>query len=257
MWVGEDDGAVVVNVRVDLRLKVESDGGDGKGKLAVHDPGGEIDAVAAEVEESTSAILFGVGEPVEKLWTDTDFFGTAVSIVDNELAKWANFSFSEHIGGGSVGVVPGGLVVGEDGDAVLLREMLDGECVFDGGGERLFYHGCDVQRCGLFDGSAMSGDGGVDEDGLGVGASEHGRFGGEEEVCWEVGALLVMVAESGVRFGDADELDLGMRREDVEKALNMTVDEADDGYSDWGGLCGGGVRSNEDGCEERRGEGEF
>ena len=47
----------------------------------------------------------------------------------------------------------------------------------------------------------MPGDGGVDEDGLGVGALEHGRFGGEEEIGGEVGAVDVVLAEGGVGFG--------------------------------------------------------
>ena len=92
----------------------------------------------------------------------------------------------------------------------FLRELLDGEGVFDRGGEGLFYHGGDVERGGLLDGGAMVGDGGVDEDGLWVGALEHGRFGGEEDVRGEVGAVDVVLAEGGVRLGDADEGDLGV-----------------------------------------------
>ena len=91
-----------------------------------------------------------------------------------------------------------------------LRELLDGEGVFDGGGEGLFDHGCDVKWSGLLDGGAMAGDGGVDEDGLRVGALEHGRFGGEEDVRGEVGAVDVVLAQGGVGFGDADEGDLGV-----------------------------------------------
>jgi hypothetical protein len=62
---------------------------------------------------------------------------------------------------------------------------------------------------------------------------EHGHFGGKEEIGGKMRAVDVVLAESGVGFGDADELDLGMRWEAMEEALNMTVDEADNGYSDW------------------------
>ena len=51
---------------------------------------------------------------------------------------------------------------------------------------------------------AVVGDGGVDEDGLGVRGREHGGFGGEEEINREVCAVDVVLAESRVGFGDAD-----------------------------------------------------
>jgi hypothetical protein len=41
-----------------------------------------------------------------------------------------------------------------------------------------------------------------------------------------------VLAEGGVRVGDAYELDLGVGREVVEEALDVAVDEADYGYSD-------------------------
>jgi hypothetical protein len=48
-----------------------------------------------------------------------------------------------------------------------------------------------------------------------------------------MGAVDVLLAESGVGFGDADELDLGVGREVMKEAADVAVDEADDGYSDW------------------------
>jgi hypothetical protein len=85
---------------------------------------------------------------------------------------------------------------------------------------------------------------------------EHGGFRGEEEIGGEVGALLVVVAEGGVGFGDAYELDLGVRWEIVQEALYVAVDEADDGDSDrLGGLGRRLVRDEEQrGEEEAEGE---
>ena len=57
--VGEDDGAVVVDVGVDLGLDLEGDGGDGEGEIAVDDPGGEVGSVAAEVEEGAGSVEWG------------------------------------------------------------------------------------------------------------------------------------------------------------------------------------------------------
>jgi hypothetical protein len=49
----------------------------------VHDPGGEVDAVAAEVEESAAAVLLGVGEPGEELGADVDLCGALMAVVDD------------------------------------------------------------------------------------------------------------------------------------------------------------------------------
>jgi hypothetical protein len=65
-----------------------------------------------------------------------------------------------------------------------------------------------------------------------------------------------VLAEGGVRVGDAYELDLGVGREVVEEALDVAVDEADYGYSDGGGL-GGCFVWGEGGGEENGGEDEF
>src|SRR5216683_6759158 len=135
--------------------------------------------------------------------------------------------------------------------------MLDGEGVFDGGGEGFFDHDGDVERGGLLDGGAVAGDGGVDEDGLGVGALEHGCFGGEEEIGGEMGAVDVVLAEGGVGVGDAYELDLGVGGEVVEEALDVAVDQADDGYSDGWRRLGGCIVWCEAGGEEAGGEEEF
>lgn len=67
-------------------------------------------------------------------------------------------------------------------------------------------------------------------------------------------AVDVLLAESCVGFGDADELDLGVGGETVEETADVAVDEADDCDADGWGLCdclvwceGGG---NDRGCEE-------
>ncbi len=73
--------------------------------------------------------------------------------------------------------------------------------VFDGGGERFFDHGGYVERRCLFDGCAVAGSGGVDEDGLRVGALKHRRFGGEEEIGGEMGMVDVVLTEGCVGLG--------------------------------------------------------
>jgi hypothetical protein len=97
-----------------------------------------------------------------------------------------------------------------------------------------------MEGCGLLDGGAVAGGGSVDEDGLGVSGLKHCCFGGEEEVWREMGAVDVLLAEGGVGLGDADESDLGVLREIVEEALDVAVNEADYGNSDWRWSLGDG-----------------
>ena len=87
----------------------------------------------------------------------------------------------------------------------------------------------------------MVGDGRIDEDGLRVRALQHRGFGRVEEIGGEVGAVDVMLAEGGVGFGDADELSFRVRCEVVEEALDVAMNEANDGYSDGWALCRGWV----------------
>jgi hypothetical protein len=55
---------------------------------------------------------------------------------------------------------------------------------------------------------------------------------GEEELVIEMELFGVAVGEGGVGLGDADELDVGVGGESVEKALGVSVDEAYDGNAD-------------------------
>ena len=84
--IGQDDSGFVVDMRINFWFDLLRDGSHGFRALAVHQPGHEIGAVAAEVEESASAIQFGIGEPAQKFRTDADFFGTAVTVVNDDFA---------------------------------------------------------------------------------------------------------------------------------------------------------------------------
>ena len=238
--IAEDDGAVVVDARVDVGLVGLADGGDAEGGLAVHEDGHEIGAVAAEVEEGAGAVLGGVGEPGEPLGADADLLGTFVAVVDDdfaEVAKLAGVGLPDGVG---VAGVPRGLVVDEHMDVMLARGLPDREGVVQGGRERLFDHGGHAVAGGEFNDAAVIADRGVDENGVGVLVGEH-LFGvGREELGIEVISAGVAAGEGGVGLDDGDETGVGVGGECVEKASDVTVDQADDGDAD--GLVGiGGV----------------
>ena len=85
--------------------------------------------------------------------------------------------------------------------------------------------------CGLDD-SAVVLDGGVDEDGIGVLGGEHVLEVGIEEGLREVVMRCVLLGESSVGFDYSYELGVRIFGECGQKAFYVSVDEADNGYSD-------------------------
>ncbi len=114
--------------------------------------------------------------------------------------------------------------------------LLDGQRVLDGGGEGLLDHDGDVKRRGLLDGGSMPGDGGVDEDRLRMGASPASPIRSEKKrLSAKVELSGVLLAQGGVGLGDADQLDLGVRRQVMQEAPDVIVIQADDGDADVSG----------------------
>jgi hypothetical protein len=222
---------------------VIDDGGDGEGSLAMHEPGHEIDAIAAEVIQGAGAVLRGVGKPGEEFGRHADFLGALMAVVDNDAADLAQAAVLDIFIGGAVGGVPGGFVIDQDLDVVLAGDFADGEGVVEGDGQGLLDHDGDAVLGGDLDGGAVLGDGGVDEDGLGLAGFDQVGFAFEEERGGEIVFLLVFGEEGGVGVGDADELDFRMVLEGGEEAFNVAMLESDDGDAE--GLGVGGVVGRE------------
>jgi len=72
-----------------------------------------------------------------------------------------------------------------------------------------------------------------------------------------MGAVDVVPAQGCVGLGDTDEGDLRVGWEVVEEALDVAVDQADDGYADGRSCLGGGDGGYEAGDEDCGGEKEF
>ncbi len=120
------------------------DGGDGDRGLTVHEPGHEVGAVAAEVAYCAAAVQDGVGEPVEKVGATADLFWAFVAVVGDHFARGADGLAVYHFEDLLVGIVPGGLIIGEDLDMVLAGEGRDLVGVFDGSGEWFLNHDGDA-----------------------------------------------------------------------------------------------------------------
>ncbi len=255
--VAEDDGGVVVYVWVGRGLVGLHDGCDAERGLAMHEEGGEVGSVAAEVEEGARAVLDGIGEPREPLGAYADLFGALVAVVDDDFAEIAELAGFGFVDGFGVGGVPGGFVVDQDVDVMLASGGADGEGVFHGGREGLLDHGADIVAGRGFDDAAVILNGGVDEYGVGVLGGEHVLEVGVEEGLLQVVLGGVLLREGGVGFDDGDELGRGVFGESAEEAFHVSVNEADDGDTDgFGGtdtLCAKRRRCD---CEKENGRDE-
>jgi len=63
----------------------------------VHDPGGQVGAVAAEVEESAPSVLFRLSEPGEELRADADLFAALMAVVDGDFAEITDLAAGERV----------------------------------------------------------------------------------------------------------------------------------------------------------------
>src|SRR6185503_10146958 len=232
----ENYGSVGIDVGVNLGLVLVGDGGDGLGSFAVHEPGHEVDAVAAEVVEGAGAVLLRVGEPLEEFWLNVDLLWAFVAVVDDDAADIADTVVADLVVCFAVAGIPGGLVVHEDVDLLLASDAADGLGIFKRDGERLLDHHGDAVLRGNFDGGTVLGNGGVDEDSVGAGALDHVGFGFVENLVRQRELLAVFRAEAGICIGDADELYVLMLRKLREEAGDMAVLEANDGDFQWSGL---------------------
>src|ERR1700722_6868216 len=142
--VFEEDGGVVFYFWVDVWFDMVGEGGDGDGSLAVHEPGHEVSAVAAEVAEGAAAVQDGVSEPVEEVGATADLFWAFMAVVGDHFAGGADGLGVYHFEDLLVGIVPGRFVIREDLDMVLTCEGGDLIGVFDGSGEWFLDHDGDA-----------------------------------------------------------------------------------------------------------------
>lgn len=121
-------------------------------------------------------------------------------------------------------------------DVMLAGGFSDGEGVGEGDGERLLDHDGDSVAGGGFNGLAMSGDGGVNEQSLGMGGFDHLVSIGEEEALRQGELFCIFRGKRGIGVGDAYQLHVFVLRQGGEKAFHVAVDESYDGDPERGGL---------------------
>src|SRR5438105_1066711 len=99
----------------------------------MHQDGGKVSAVAADIKESTCAIAEGSGKPLMPLGTNTNLLWTFVSIVHDNLPHIAELAIGCEAQGLGVGGVPGRLIVDEDMHVITFCRIPDGERIGYGG----------------------------------------------------------------------------------------------------------------------------
>jgi hypothetical protein len=81
----------------------------------------------------------------------------------------------------------------------------------------------------------------VYEDGLRVGSFEHFVQICKEQIPAEVIARRVLRSEGLVRFGNANDFNLRAVKRMIEKSLDVSVDEANDGDTKWNLILSSGI----------------
>ncbi len=212
LGVLHQDGGFIVHFRIDRGLVGLGDGGDGEGALIVHQPGHEVGAVAAEIEERAGAVLHGVGEPREKFGLNVDLLRTLMAVHGDHPADVAGgLLFLDELPDFAVAFVPGGLIVDHDGNAAGAGGTLDAAGLGDAGGQRLFHHDGDVAGRAGFDHRDMVGGGGEGGDGFGLGLIQHRGEVLKDDLGREVIALGVAGAKGRVGVEDAHDFDIFAR----------------------------------------------
>jgi len=225
----EEDGGVVFYFWIDGGFDMVDEGGDRDGGLAVHEPGHEVSAVAAEVAECAAAVQDGVGEPVQEVGAAADLFWAFVAIMGDHFPGGADSLGVHHFEYLLVGIVPGGFVVGEHLDMVLAGEACDAVGVADGGGEWFLDHDGDAEGCAGLYHTKVLGDGVIGEDCVGMSVRNEGRQVIIEEGVGELVGSFVAGYELGIGFCDADDDDLTVL-ELMHYIMNMVVGQAGDPY---------------------------
>ena len=250
--VGEDDCRFVIDMRIQVGFDLLRHGGDGEWALVVHQPRHQICAVAAEIEESATAVELRIGEPRQKLGADADLRGSLVTVTRDELAHVADGVLVQQIVRGAIARVPGGLVVDHDLNVSFAGGLFDGASVGDGDGERLFHHHVDFVAGADFNDAAMVECGGVGENHLRMSFGEHVVEVGVEQGFVE----LVLIGHAGgeglVGFGDTDDFNSRIVLVGLQESEDVAVSQAGDGDPK-GSRLGVGSRHGEEQRQEEHG----
>src|SRR5690242_20725390 len=96
----------------------------------------------------------------------------------------------------------------------------------------------------------MTGNRRVDQNHLRMRALQHRRLGGKEEARRKMSAPHILLTQRSIRLGDAYKLNLRMRRQAMQEALNMAMNQPDDGHANRRGT----LRQRRRACEDAEGK---
>ena len=114
------DGGIVINLGINLRLVAFQYRIDLDRLLAVQQPGRQVGAIAAEIHHGASTVKDRIRQPVGKLLAATYFERALVSVIDFDTVDRSYLACFGFLFDETVGSVPGGFVIGQQKDSMLL-----------------------------------------------------------------------------------------------------------------------------------------
>ena len=169
----------------------------------MHQPGDQVSAIAAEIVESSIAVLFRILEPLQKFRLHSYLFGSLVTIVDHDPAQIPQAALRYLVVGGPVAGIPGGLVVHEHLNVVLPGRTANRQCIFQRHGQGLFHHDAEPVLRGCFDHLPVLADRSVNQQSLGMAGRNHRIQLRVEQAGIEMKLLCVAVGKRLVGIHDA------------------------------------------------------
>ena len=140
LWVGKQDGGIVIDLRIGAGLVLLQAGDHRFRLLAFQHPGEQIGSVAAEIDHGSPTVQDRIGEPIEELRIDIDLLRTFVPIINDHFPEVAHLAVGDHLVPFVMGRIPGGFIVCQHHDAILVGQALDFGGVFRAHGQGLFNH---------------------------------------------------------------------------------------------------------------------
>ena len=198
------------------------DGIDALGLLAIQQPSGKVDAIAAEVNHGTAAVLLRVGQPREEHPVAPNLLWSLMSVIDVNAMDFAQLASIHKRLEVMVRVVPRRFVVRHDLNAVLLGEFLHLEGMLVSCGERFLHHDVDAALGTSFHRLHVMQDASVIDHHLGLFLVEHLGERGIELLLGQPADKVIVLAEVVILFSHTHDNEVAAMH-GINKVPKMSV----------------------------------